>query len=165
MGFSGSSLWQVRQKWGSGPLVWPGVTVIAMNRDGQVWMGKRKDNAQWSIVGGFYELGDSAETSARREVKEELGLEIAELQMIGVITDPKATYIKYSNGDEVQSPSHVFVAVLKAGEAHQDDEHTEHQWVKPERVLDFVQVGGFGYTSLAMEMYENWLDTSEFQIK
>lgn len=165
MGFVNSDLWKLRQKWGQGLTMWPGVTVIAMNKEGKIWMGKRADNGQWAIVGGYYELGDSAETAARREVKEELGLDIAELEMIGVITDPKITYIKYPNGDEVQSPSHVFVAIVKDGKSHDDDEHSQHQWVEPEDVMNFVTPGGMGYTSVAMEMYENWLETEEFQIK
>ncbi len=164
MGFVGSDLWKLRQKWGQGLTLWPGVTVIAMNKDGKIWMGKRADNGGWSIVGGFFEMSDSAESCARREVKEELGLGIEELEMIGIITDPKLTYIKYPNGDEVQSPSYVFVAVLKDGTPHQDDEHTDYKWVEIEEVLHQIGKGSM-YTTTAMEMYENWLETEEFQIK
>ena len=165
MGFVGSDLWKLRQKWGQGLTLWPGVTVIAMNKDGKIWMGKRNDTHQWTIVGGYFELGDSAETAARREVKEEVGLDVAELEMIGILTDPKITSFSYPNGDQVQSPSYIFVAILKDGKAHQDDEHTHHQWVEPEDVLNHLKSGTVGYTSVAMEMYENWLETEQFQIK
>ncbi len=164
MAFIGSDIWKVRQKWGNGPLVWAGVSVIAMNNDGLVWMGKRIDNGHWNIVGGHFELGDSAEAAARREVLEEVGLKITDLSMIGVITDPKLTHTRYPNGDEIQSPSFVFVALLEEGTPHADDEHTEFKWVEPEDVVNIViQSGGKGCT--AMEMYENWLETEEFQIK
>ncbi len=161
MGFTGSDLWKVRQKWGNGPLVWPGVTVVVTNRQGLVWMGKRLDNQQWSIVGGYYELGDGAEDCARREVREELGLEIVELTMIGVITDAKLTHITYPNGDQIQSPSHVFTAIVD-GEAHQDDEHSDHKWVPFDEALGLV--GEWGYSGIALRMRQEWLTTKQFQI-
>lgn len=164
MGFVGSDLWKVRQKWGSGPLVWPGVTVIPLNRDGKVWMGKRADNGEWSIVGGYYELGDDAEACARREVREELGLEIDELTMIGVITDPKITHIVYPNGDQVQSPSHVFVAKVADGVTHDDDEHTAHVWVSLDEAAARNKGAGMGYTTTGLKMYAAWLATGQFQV-
>lgn len=164
MPFVGSDLWKVRQKWGSGPLFWPGVTVLAMNRDGLLWMGKRLDNEQWSLVGGYYELGDSAEDCARREVREELGLEIEELTMFGVITDPKVVSIKYPNGDEVQSPSHVFKAIVAEGTPHADDEHSAFEWVTRDEAM--VRLGrGLGFSVTALAMYDRWVETQEFQIR
>lgn len=164
MGFVGSDLWKVRQKWGSAPLFWPGVTVVAMNPAGKVWIGKRLDNGLWNVVGGFYELGDSAEDCARREVYEELGLEIKKLNMIGVITDPAVVTVTYPNGDQVQSPSHVFAAVLEEGTPHADDEHSEFEWVSLAEAERRV-AGRFGFSTHALQMYAKWLETKEFQIR
>lgn len=162
MGFVGSDLWKVRQKWGQGLLFWPGITAIVMNAEGKVWMGRRADNDQWSLVGGYYELGDDAEGCLRREVREELGLEVNEFTMFGVMTNPKIVTIKYPNGDEVQSPSHVFIAKVD-GNAHDDDEHTAHEWVSVEEAEQRVG-NGLRFSSNALRMYREWLKTKEFQI-
>ncbi|PZP38516.1 MAG: hypothetical protein DI585_07150, partial [Pseudomonas fluorescens] len=141
------------------------VTVIPFNSTGQVWLGKRLDNGLWNIVGGYYELGDSAESCARREVREEIGLEIKELTMFGVLTDPSVVRFTYPNGDEVQSPSHVFVAVLEDGEVLADDEHSDFMWASLEEARALVSRTTMGYSSTAFEMYANWLQTKQFQIK
>ncbi|MET3849070.1 NUDIX domain-containing protein [Paenibacillus sp. OAE614] len=39
----------------------------------RVLMQKRSDNGQWSFPGGFMDLGESVQDTARREVYEETG--------------------------------------------------------------------------------------------
>lgn len=163
MPFVGSDLWKVRQKWGSGPLVWPGITAVVLNEEGKVWMGLRTDTRTWSIVGGYYELGDSAEGCARREVKEELGVEAVEVRMIGVITDPVKTTLKYPNGHEIQSPSHVFMVKVKGSDALGDDEHSAFKWVEVDEAVTAFK-GMFGYSATALGMYKAWLASGEFQL-
>lgn len=43
---------------------------------------------QYALPGGFVEAGETVEDSARRELKEETGIEAHELQLIGVYSDP-----------------------------------------------------------------------------
>ena len=42
----------------------------------------------WAIPGGFIDYGESAETSAKREAMEEIGLAIALVDLLGVYSDP-----------------------------------------------------------------------------
>ena len=55
-----------------------GIGVILLNPAGQVLIGKREGShaPYWSIPGGFLEPGETFETAAIREVKEETGLDI-----------------------------------------------------------------------------------------
>lgn len=55
-----------------------GIGVILVNPDGQVLIGKREGShaPYYSIPGGYLEPGESFETAAIREVKEETGLDI-----------------------------------------------------------------------------------------
>lgn len=63
-------------------------------------MQKRSDNGQWGFPGGFMELGESVQDAARREVYEETGLVLDELELFGIYSGPK--YDKtFSNGDQV----------------------------------------------------------------
>lgn len=53
---------------------------------------------EWSLPGGFVELGETTEEALVREMREETGLEVSELRLIGVSTQ--------------QSPSHGAITVL-----------------------------------------------------
>jgi 8-oxo-dGTP diphosphatase len=63
-----------------------GVAVIVTHRQ-QVLFGKRKSAAggfAWQLPGGWIDPGESAQQAARREVIEETGLQLQELQFVGV---------------------------------------------------------------------------------
>ena len=61
--------------------------VVYAERDGQILLLKRADGAlsgQWFLPGGAVEAGETPEAAARRELREESGLEIVdELEIVG----------------------------------------------------------------------------------
>jgi 8-oxo-dGTP pyrophosphatase MutT (NUDIX family) len=66
-----------------------GVAVIVTHRQ-QVLFGKRKFAAggfAWQLPGGWIDPGESAQQAARREVGEETGLQLQELQFVGVTSN------------------------------------------------------------------------------
>lgn len=57
---------------------------------GKVLLGKRKINpakGAWDIPGGFLELGEHPEDGLRREIREELGVEIKIKKLLGIFMD------------------------------------------------------------------------------
>lgn len=69
------------------PIVGIGVLII---KDEKILLGKRNKNPgknTYSLPGGKLEFGESFEECARREVKEETGLEIKEFKFICVNND------------------------------------------------------------------------------
>jgi 8-oxo-dGTP diphosphatase len=42
-----------------------------------------------ALPGGFVEIGETVEAACRREVLEETGLELSDLRLVGVYSDPK----------------------------------------------------------------------------
>ena len=63
-----------------------GIGVIILNPDGHILIGKREGShaPYFSIPGGYLEPGESFETAAIREVKEETGLDIVNPVVVGV---------------------------------------------------------------------------------
>lgn len=51
------------------------VSLVAAFRDGLVLFGKRADNGRWTMPGGHLDEGETWEEGARRELKEETGLD------------------------------------------------------------------------------------------
>jgi 8-oxo-dGTP diphosphatase len=59
------------------------VVSIAFVRDGSVLTVRKRGTSRYMLVGGKPEPGETAEQAARREVREEVGLEVGELTPIG----------------------------------------------------------------------------------
>lgn len=62
---------------------------IIIEIDSQVVLIKRKNPPHgWALPGGFVDYGESLEAAAIREAKEETGLDIYNLQLLGCYSDP-----------------------------------------------------------------------------
>ena len=74
----------------------PAVTVdlVAFAREGdrlKVLLVRRKHDpfaGRWALPGGFVDMNEPVEDAARRELKEETGLEVGEINFLGVYSDP-----------------------------------------------------------------------------
>ncbi|RWZ54676.1 NUDIX domain-containing protein [Halobacillus fulvus] len=72
---------------------------FVFDEEKRVLLQKRTDNGKWGFPGGFMELGESLEDTARREVHEETGLTLGELELFGIYSGPQ--YDKtFPNGDQ-----------------------------------------------------------------
>ena len=75
-----------------------GVGVMIENEKGEVLLGLRQGShgaGEWSFPGGHLEFGETVFKTAKREVREETGLEINELELISVADEMR--YIKTDN--------------------------------------------------------------------
>ena len=75
---------ELRALVGTKPLVLTGVTVLVIDQHRRFLMVE-SDNI-WKLPGGFIELGESAEEACRREILEETGVNIGNLQLIDVFS-------------------------------------------------------------------------------
>ncbi len=70
-----------------GPL--PTVDVIAEMPEGGVLLVRRKyPPPGWALPGGFVEAGETAAAAARRELREETGLDVELIELFHVYADP-----------------------------------------------------------------------------
>ncbi|WP_313641878.1 NUDIX domain-containing protein [Paenibacillus sp.] len=89
----------------------------------RVLMQKRSDNGQWGFPGGFMNLGESVQDTARREVYEETGLKLKDLELFGIYSGPQYDK-KISNGDEVSLVLISFICKQYCGELVESNEES-----------------------------------------
>jgi len=63
----------------------------------QILLMKRSDNEHWGLPGGYVEPGESVQSAAVREVREETGYEIEVGSLVGVYSDPRSQVIDYGD--------------------------------------------------------------------
>ena len=67
----------------------PVVDFIIEIGGGIVLIQRRNPPFGWAIPGGFVDYGETVEQAARREAREETGLELEDLRLFAVYSDPK----------------------------------------------------------------------------
>jgi len=112
---------------------WVGIGVVAFDgaRVLLVRRGKPPRLGSWSIPGGAQELGETTEDAARRELREETGIEVGPLSLVAVIdsiardTDGAVQY-HYTIID--------YAAQLAGGAALPGDDVAAVAWAAPEEL-------------------------------
>jgi len=123
-------LLELRKHVGHAPLLMVGAAVLITDEQNRLLLMKRSDSGCWGPPGGAVELGEVVEDAARREVREETGLELGELSLFGVFSGPDLFYV-YPNGDEVYNVTIIYLARFSGGDIHLNNEHTEWNWFAP----------------------------------
>lgn len=101
------------------------VSVVVLDREDRLLLGKRKDNGLWTLPGGHLEEGEDPHTAAIRELKEEAGLQANKL-------DPLDNRVL--DGHDGQKV-HVYAFKVRAikdgvtGKLDPDDEISQWYWV------------------------------------
>ena len=99
---------ELRKEVGHRTLIQCAASVIIINGQGQVLLGKRTDNHLWGYAGGSVEIDEKVEECAARELAEEMGLIADELEFFTVNSGPE-THYTYPNGDEVSNVEIVYL--------------------------------------------------------
>lgn len=87
--------------------------ILLIKRGAEIFTG------YWALVGGYLEWDESYEDCVRREVKEEVGLDVVSTKLLGVYSDPARS--------PVQSVSATYIAEVK-GIPHAGDDAQEVKW-------------------------------------
>jgi len=101
----------------------PVVDIIIQNGDKILLIRRRKEpsKSRLAFPGGFVEWGEKVEDAALREVKEETGLDVKIIDLLGVYSDP----LRDPRGHLI---SIVFVAENVGGELKAGDDAIEVMW-------------------------------------
>ena len=92
----------IRVKIGNDKIIHPAARIIIENENNEILIIERTDNGKIGIPAGAIEEGETIEACIRREVKEETGLILTDLEVIGISSNPKREMVTYPNGDIIQ---------------------------------------------------------------
>jgi len=115
----------LRKMIGNYPIILVGSAILILDQNDRLLLLRRTDNQCWGISGGAMEPGENLADTARRETREETGLEIGEMSFFEVFSGPDQHYI-YPNGDEVYNVIVVYLSKDVSGILRIDPvEHTK----------------------------------------
>jgi len=116
-------------------LLQDGAAVIIVNNKGQILLQNRTDRNKWGLPGGCQELGETFETTAIREVKEETNLDITpeNLQLIAIVSG-QSRRSEYPNGDVVINNTALYVCKKYSGELQWNSESKEMKFFDLEKL-------------------------------
>ena len=114
----------------------PGVAAVILTTDG-VLLQRRDDNGKWGLPGGGVEPGESVSVAIVREVREETGLEVRPLRLIGVYSDPvHHQVVTYPDGNVIHYVSSVFECAITGGTLACGKESLELGFFPPDALPD-----------------------------
>lgn len=105
---------------------------VLPTREGQVLLARRAADpyrGHWDIVGGFMEYDESPEAAALREAREETGLQLQLLGLLGAYLD------SYGNGGYTTLNIY-YVAQVIGGQPQPADDVVELAWFSPSTLPD-----------------------------
>jgi ADP-ribose pyrophosphatase YjhB (NUDIX family) len=98
---------ELRHKVGNMAINLCAVGAIVLNEKNEILLIHRTDNDCWALPAGCLELGENIEAGTRREVLEETGLALGEMEFVGVYSGKDMHYV-YPNGDEIYAVTNIY---------------------------------------------------------
>jgi len=103
----------IRKKIGNDFLLLPSVGAVIFDDQRRVLLQQARDDGKWYTPGGAIDPGEEPAGAIVREMKEETGLDVEPVRVVGVYISPNITY---PNGDKVQYVGPVFLCNVTGGE-------------------------------------------------
>ena len=121
----------LRERIGHDFMLMPSVAVLIRDDGGRVLLVRHVEG-RWQLPGGAVDPDERPEDAARREAREEAGIEIETADVLGVFGGPEYR-ITYANGDEAGWVVAVYRARIVSGTAvpREPDEVQAVDWFQP----------------------------------
>jgi ADP-ribose pyrophosphatase YjhB (NUDIX family) len=103
-------------------------TTVFVRGDDSVLLIRRSDNGLWALPGGAQEIGETISGAAVRETREETGIDVEIVGLIGIYSDPDHV-VAYADGEVRQQFSICLRGAYVSGEPVCSDESLEVRWV------------------------------------
>lgn len=124
--------WRVlRPHVGHDPIILPGAMAVVPNDRGEILAAQRTDNGLWTLPSGYASLGETTTHTAVREVREETGLEVEPVRVIGVYSETPLMMACMANGDMAHNVGIAFECRITGGKLRADGTETSAVAFKP----------------------------------
>ncbi|TKD71602.1 NUDIX hydrolase [Pseudalkalibacillus hwajinpoensis] len=94
---------------------------MVFDSENRLLLQLRSDSESWGLPGGFMNLNESVQETARREVYEETGLTLKEMSLFGIYSGPDKDK-EFANGDQVSPVQILFCCQEYEGVLRKDAE-------------------------------------------
>jgi 8-oxo-dGTP diphosphatase len=94
----------------------------------------------WDLPAGYLEAGESPEEAALRETREESGLDVELVRLVGVYT-----------GREANAVSTIYLGRPRDSSVRTDAESSDHAWVRRNEVAEWLPRMAFRSMATALE--------------
>jgi ADP-ribose pyrophosphatase YjhB (NUDIX family) len=102
-----------------------GASALILDQAGErMLLTRRTDNGRWCLPGGRMDPGESLAETCVREVREETGLEVEVVRLIGLYSSPDVLVV-YADGNRRQIVAAHFLVRIVGGTLGLSDETTE----------------------------------------
>lgn len=142
---------------------------VVENEKGEILLVKTHDGG-WVFPGGQVEVGENLMDALIREVKEESGIDVDVLDLIGVYSNTR-THKWYDGVTDVPTKVMLdFTCQSTGGELSTSEETSESGWVARDQVLDFITAPAIRTRYQAYldfdgrPLYMDYVTRPEFQI-
>ena len=155
-----SYLGRLRQKVGHDLIKVPGGRIVIEDAEGRVLLQKRSDFGVWGLPAGSPEDHETAADSIKREVLEETGLQVLDLECFGYSSNPIYEIITYPNGDVVHAYSLMFRSRCWRGQlVRSNDESLALAFFPLNELPEMIR-----NHRRTLDMYLTYNQTGEFQL-
>lgn len=128
----------LRSRIGHDLVLVPSVAVMVMDAARRLLLVRNAETGEWQTVGGAIDPGESPAEAAVREAREETGLEVRLVRLVGVYGGPSFV-LRYPNGDLCDYVTCAFEARVAGGVEQADGEETsELGWFTAGEVRDLA---------------------------
>ena len=118
---------------------------VVIERDGLLLLGLRgegtREPGKWSFPAGFVDRGEQVESAARREIREETGIELGDLSLLD---------LRSREGEAVVLA--VYVCRTFTGEASPGDDLAAVAWFDPQALPELA----FGHDPAIIDAWKRW---------
>ena len=113
----------LRRHIGQAPILMSCAGCAVLDHAGRVLLQQRDDpGGPWGLPGGAMELGETVAQTAIRETREETGIDVEVVELLGVYSGEVRPY---ANGDVVQAIAVMFTATQVGGAVEVDGGETQ----------------------------------------
>ncbi|MDT0450856.1 NUDIX hydrolase [Streptomyces hesseae] len=119
----------------------PAASAVVVDDAGRVLLQRRRDNGMWALPGGGMRIGESLPDCAVRETKEETGIDVEVIGIVGTYSNPRHVFA-YDDGEVRQEFSICFLARQVAGCLAVSEESTDVRWFEPGEIDALPMVPG-----------------------